>query len=892
MKHRPLKQLCGLLATAAVALVLIGCNGSSGQNGANGTNGINGINGTNGTNGTNTVVTVNAAGLTPEEWGNLSLKGAITSATAGATTTVNFSVTDAYGVPVSGLGFTKFNAATDKYTSYSNMAFIIDKLVPGTNGSPSQWVNYIVTTTPTVKAPTAGPSKPGTDNIGTLVDHGDGTYTYTFGRDITQTKAILDAATYTAPYAEADLDDVTFQSALTHRIGIQIGGNARGTSTNTPDGSNTGVPAVLIHDPVNLVYDFIPATGKPVAATDLQRNIVDMAACNSCHTKLSWHGSARVDVQYCVLCHNDQQKYGWPEAVPLADGTGWVPGVDTRKVEGIATGNLPRLIHMIHMGEELTKTGWAFSDINPFDMKFPQDLRNCTKCHTGANPKTPQGDNWKNVPSRLACGACHDNVDFKTGANHLGGAQADDSLCSSCHGPAAIPTYHVPLAPPDPTFATGGYTNGAYVAGDARNLPPGAVAVTYTLKSVTLNATGNPVFQFVFNQNGTAVPFNTFGSGKTELWDNFVGSPSLEVAFAVPQDGIAAPADFNSHNEAYLKSIWNGTATGAKAGTMSAPDPTTGLYTVILTGIVIPANAHMVTGGIGYTYNKSNQPLTQINIPKLNSIDFTYDPVTQLGGLQVPAPNVWMPVNSNDTRRAIVDSNKCNNCHRQLGEFTQSAFHAGERNSAETCAFCHNANTTSSGWAADSRYFIHGIHGANKRTVPFTWQANSATDGFFGIGFPGAEKVDMLRNCEACHVPGSYDFSNATNAAAVPNMLWPTVGAGTYASASTTAYMFSPYVALDSAYGSGFSFSVSTGVATPAATTTLVNSPIASACSACHDGTTALAHMQNNGGTLYQARGAFNAAGTPAVMTTNVEQCLICHGSGTIADIRAVHLTF
>ena len=35
MKHRPLKQLCGLLATAAIALVLIGCNGKSGATGAN-----------------------------------------------------------------------------------------------------------------------------------------------------------------------------------------------------------------------------------------------------------------------------------------------------------------------------------------------------------------------------------------------------------------------------------------------------------------------------------------------------------------------------------------------------------------------------------------------------------------------------------------------------------------------------------------------------------------------------------------------------------------------------------------------------------------------------------------------------------------------------------------
>ena len=41
MKHRPLKQLCGLLATTAVALSLIGCNGKAGQTGATGAAGAN-----------------------------------------------------------------------------------------------------------------------------------------------------------------------------------------------------------------------------------------------------------------------------------------------------------------------------------------------------------------------------------------------------------------------------------------------------------------------------------------------------------------------------------------------------------------------------------------------------------------------------------------------------------------------------------------------------------------------------------------------------------------------------------------------------------------------------------------------------------------------------------
>ena len=50
------------------------------------------------------------------------------------------------------------------------------------------------------------------------------------------------------------------------------------------------------------------------------------------------------------------------------------------------------------------------------------------------------------------------------------------------------------------------------------------------------------------------------------MWDNFMGSPSAYFVFAVPQDGIAAPADFNGTVSGYLRKIWDGTATGTGCG--------------------------------------------------------------------------------------------------------------------------------------------------------------------------------------------------------------------------------------------------------------------------------------------------------------------------------------
>ena len=88
--------------------------------------------------------------------------------------------------------------------------------------------------------------------------------------------------------------------------------------------------------------------------------------------------------------------------------------------------------------------------------------------------------------------------------------------------------------------------------------------------------------------------------------------------------------------------------------------------------------------------------------------------------------------------------------------FTAEAFHAGQRNDGTTCAWCHTPNRTSSGWSADSAYFVHAIHAGDKREKPFTWHASAVGKSFADIGYPG-----ILSKCETCHLPGTYDFSAA-----------------------------------------------------------------------------------------------------------------------------------
>jgi OmcA/MtrC family decaheme c-type cytochrome len=394
-----------------------------------------------------------------------------------------------------------------------------------------------------------------------------------------------------------------------------------------------------------------------------------------------------------------------------------------------------------------------------------------------------------------------------------------------------------------------------------------------------------PVMVFRMLQNGAAVALNDFATttanpatGQKEIWNNFAGAPSVYFVFSVPQDGIAAPTDFNATASSYLRSLWNGAATGTAAGTLVAgTGADAGYYVATLTGVVIPDNAVMLTGGLGYSYNvRTSLPLTQTNLAAFPAVASTATGLTAgmpniTGGLIVIAPNVNKVGAGYTARRPIVEDARCNACHQELGTFTEDAFHAGQRNDGTTCSWCHTPNRTSSGWSADSTSFVHAIHAAAKRKVQFNWHAVSATEGFWDVTYPG-----VLNQCETCHLPGTYDFSAAASASAVDNKQFRTVATGTLAASIAN----SPYISVGVNYGAGFSVAAATGLPTDAAATTLVNSPIATACFGCHDSADAVSHFRINGGSIYASRSTG--------LATN-ETCLVCHGPGRIAAISSSH---
>jgi OmcA/MtrC family decaheme c-type cytochrome len=899
-------------AASLFAIALAGCGGGGGGGDA-GTAATGGTGG--GTSGGGAAVNVapptgtpiDAAALTPTDFAALAPTGAVTGVSIASPPVVTFQITDANNRGIKGLGFTSQNSTAAK-PGLSNLAFALAKLVPGTNGSPSKWVSYIVTTSPTTTAGEA-PTRPSTDNIGTLVDNGDGTYKYTFYRDITKVKDLVAAATLTAPNVAADLGDLTYDAKLLHRLVIQVGGNARGTGTNTANAADSGVAAVPMGKPVNLVFDWYPDTGKVVDAADTdQREIVKVSACFECHGKFQFHGGNRQDTRFCVVCHSDQRKFGRTEATTTATGYSG----STNRINGRAAGDLPAFIHRLHMGKELTKTGYNYGGILFNEVTYPQPITNCTKCHNGsanAANKTPQGDNYKNVPSILACGACHDGIDFATGKGtrlngdtmgHIGGRQADDSKCALCHDSVTIPTYHVTV---DPTGANGrggyplntadnvptqGYPSGqgpSIPLAAQMNLPAGVYKIGFEIKQVTV-ASNKATVVYRILKDGQPVTFNATGM----LISNVDGTPDIYVTYATTQDGIVSPADWNASKSAHIIDIRD-----KKNGSSQTGPDGSGYYTATL-GATLPADAKMVTGVLGINYN---------GFVQLNHPDYPK-------GIRLREPAFAMKLADGfDPRRSIVSNDKCNACHAQLG--VAPSFHSGARNNGEGCATggCHDANKATGhvgaansfggGWSVAIKNMVHAIHGSAKREQAFTYEATADNlNGFQEVTYPG-----VLKNCETCHVAGSYDFSGARNSAALPNLLWTSDALGNMTNDATTnptgikPIGLSPWVTTQ---GSG---------QVDYTADNLVSSPIASSCFGCHDTSLAVQHMETNGGTLVRRFSSVSSLGAasrptsknssgalvggPAIgvastMTfTKNEQCMLCHASGKVADIKAMH---
>ncbi|GFO65482.1 OmcA/MtrC family decaheme c-type cytochrome [Geomonas paludis] len=883
MQEKLLKRFSAFMiaSTAATALLLGGCEGDRGPRGAQGPAG--------------TGVFTNLSSSTADQQANITFdqqNSTVNSVTIQSPPVVTFTLKTASGQPVEGIG--RRNASGQ----LTNLAFSIAKLIPASNGTPSHWVNYIVTTAPTNgSAPTA--TRPTRDREGTLVYLGNGQYRYTFARDIKLIQSQVNAMTFSGNNRRNDLGDLTYEPNLTHRLVIEYGGNIANTS-----------PQLIYKNAINIVYDFIPATGARVTSSTTgaaERNIVLTKYCNECHgnpgdpNDLNQQGwglgittphAGRVDTRYCAICHTSQRAYGRAISNPTNGaftGTTYVTAeagvTDPSTGEAQVLGEFVTLIHKLHMGSNLTETGYNYAGINFNEIAYPESVALCRKCHRGETAQqlavTPQGDNWRTMPSRKACGSCHDNIHFATGTNTTGPAHpvyTNDASCNACHTPTAITESHAQaLVSPLNPAAPAGLTN-----------------FEYQLSSATVDATSNNLtIKFRILGNGTPVTLAPPAPGLTTSLAGFTGSPSFLLAYARPQleTGGAVPADYNNLGKVAaqpdaisITTLLN--TNNAAIGNITGPD-SSGTYTATINSAsAFPVGAQMRAVAMQSYFTQTG-----------------FD--ASIAGRHTRA--VIVPVTGDAVRRTVVDPDKCKNCH----EFFEA--HGGQRvYQTQVCVTCHNPNLTTSGrtisdaklagfaftpiqlgilttwdpafnkatpgyaltfpeFSNNFKDLIHGIHAGATRTNPIRDVRNGPGTGITLIEGSEITFPNMLGNCDACHIT-QQSYTPDVIEALRPRVL-PSTQVVADGTPPTTAGIIAARATVPNAND-------------------LVVAPVTAACVACHDTPLAKAHMNANGAQLGAALAGpsyTNMGVARSTLPSATEQCTLCHGQGRVADVIPMH---
>jgi len=175
--------------------------------------------------------------------------------------------------------------------------------------------------------------------------------------------------------------------------------------------------------PVRSALEFV--NFAPRTPLQPRRQVIDIAKCNACHDSggagLSLHGANRTgDLQVCVQCHN-------PNATDIRRRPADPITTPDGKVEEAI--DMKRMIHMIHMGGDLTEplVVYGFGGTpNPYaGVDFIGNMKNCETCH---EPNTYSTDDaWTTLPSTIDSGS-----DVTDPADDLNISPVT-AVCSSCH---------------------------------------------------------------------------------------------------------------------------------------------------------------------------------------------------------------------------------------------------------------------------------------------------------------------------------------------------------------------------------------------------------------------------------------------------------------------------
>ena len=481
-----------------------------------------------------------------------------------------------------------------------SMSFIAAYIPAG----QSQYVSYTTTVAKATLNSNPSQIQAANDSGGTFSTNAIGDYTYTF-----KTKA-----------------PATFDPTVTHAIGVSAQRNLAEFGT-FDEWSETA----------NDVFNFVP-NGSPVTTT---RSVVTTDACNQCHNPLIAHGGSRIKVELCIICHTPQ----------------------TINPDTQLTQDMKVLIHKIHMGSSLpsVKAGtpyriWHRGNWSDFSkVVFPQDVRNCTTCHAAG---AAQADNWKTNPTAAACGSCHDDVNFATGANHLNLPQPNDNQCKTCHTSSASMDFDASVP-------------GAHLIPANSKSLPGLVAQVLKVDGATPGNAPTVTFS-VTDKANVPVDISKLTSVRVVLAGPNTDYQTGPGAIRVSEDPSKTPG-------------------------------TNGTYAYTMTN-KIPA------GAVGsFT----------VSIEARNSVTLLPGTVASVTATDAAKPmEFYFSVDKSTVtpRRQVVSTAKCAACHMDLG-----FVHGGTRNATQECTLCHNPSLAdgTSGQSVNFAWQIHSIHRGENLANPY-----------------------------------------------------------------------------------------------------------------------------------------------------------------------------
>jgi len=496
-----------------------------------------------------------------------------------------------------------------------SMSFIAAYIPSG----QTQYVSYTTSVASATLNSNPSQTQAANDSGGTLTTNAIGDYTYTF-----KIKA-----------------PATFDATATTAIGVSAQRNLAEFGT-FDEWSETA----------NDVFNFVP-NGSPVKVT---RSVVTTAACNQCHDPLIGHGGSRLEVELCILCHQPQ----------------------TINPDTQLTQDMKVLIHKIHMGSSLpsVKAGtpyriWhrgAWSDFST--VVFPQDVRNCTTCHASG---ATQADNWKTNPGAAACGSCHDDVNFATGANHVNLPQTDDNQCKNCHTSSRVQDFDASVP-------------GAHLIPMNSTALPGLVTKVLKVDGATPG-------------NAPTVTFSVTDKSNNPL--DISKITSIRVVLGGPN------TDYN---------------TGPGAIRVSETPPAT---TPGSNGVYVYTMTNKIPVGASGSYT--------VSIEASNTVTLNPNTVQSTAATDAALPvEFYFSVDKSPVapRRQVVSTAKCESCHVNL-EFV----HGGTRSSTQECVICHDPALTdgTSGQSVNLAWQIHSIHRGENLANPYVL----GTTNYQDVRFPG-----------------------------------------------------------------------------------------------------------------------------------------------------------